>query len=696
MSKASSAEEELLCKSVRFLKGVGPKRASLLSKLGVETVEDLLYFFPRRYEDRRQITPIKSLEPDSYAALLVRVVGVEKKITKKRNLNLTVATVTDGTEIAQALWFNKRGLENLLSMGTLVALFGKIKENYGMLQILNPEFEIIEKDTLPEEMGKIVPIYPLTEGLSQRWLRLLIRRTLSEYLSYVEEFLPEYIVLRYGFPPIKKAILGYHYPDDERDWKSCRRRLAFDELFLLQLGVAIKRRQMEEEISAPELGCGGPLQMEFVENCLNFKLTSAQEMVLGDICVDIFRKVPMNRLLQGDVGSGKTVIAVLAMLAAVDTGYQAAMMVPTEVLANQHYAKITNWLSKLNVEVTLLTSSLTPQERTERYEDIKSGRSRIVIGTHSLIQEGVEFRELGLVVIDEQHRFGVLQRRTLMDKGSYPHTLVMTATPIPRTLALTVYGDLSLSIIDELPPGRTPVRTQWIGKGKVKELYEFVKEKLLAGNQAYWVCPLIDESESIDATSVQKRYQSLCEIFCDFKVGLLHGRLGAPDKDETYRAFLRGDLDILVATSVIEVGIDVARANIMVIEDAYRFGLSQLHQLRGRVGRGGGQGYCFLLGEAPTPEARKRFKVMCSTSDGFVIAEEDLKLRGPGAFCGVRQHGITDFRVADLVNDVDLLDIAREEARVLVENDPSLDKYPKLRARLISTLGETLSLAITG
>jgi len=695
MTTICPPEESVLDRSVRFLGGVGPKRASLLMKLGVKTIEDLLFLFPRRYEDRRHITPLSSIEPDTFATLLVRIVGVEKRTTRKRNLNLTIATITDGSQIAQALWFNRKRLENILVPGSMVALYGKVKRSFGLLQVINPEFEIVEAKSSPEEMGKIVPVYPLTEGLNQRWLRQLVRQALMEYLPYVEEFMPTEILARNGLPSLKDALLGYHYPDDEGCWRLCRKRLAFDELFLLQLGLAVKKAQLKDEIKAPKLCWHGPLQRSFIERCLDFELTNAQKRVLDEIADDVTKDVPMNRLLQGDVGSGKTVIAVAAMLASADAGYQSALMVPTEVLAKQHYNKIRAWLDKLNLKATLLTSSLTPQERQKAYGDIKMGISDIVIGTHALIQEGVEFKGLGLVVIDEQHRFGVLQRLTLVDKGKSPHVLVMTATPIPRTLALTVYGDLSVSVIDELPPGRPPIKTQWIKKDRLHVLYQFIKERLSLGEQAYWVCPLIDESESLDATSVLERYESLREEFSGFKVGLLHGRLDVSGKDETYEAFVRHEIDLLVATSVIEVGIDVPSASIMVIEDAYRFGLSQLHQLRGRVGRGSSQGFCFLLGDAPTPEARKRFKVLCSTNDGFVIAEEDLKLRGPGAFCGVRQHGVTDFKVADLVKDVELLQKARTEAQKLVSADPTLSRYPLLKRKLFITLGETLSLALT-
>lgn len=695
MKKVYPPEENVLDRSIRFLKGVGPKRAALLIKLGVKTIEDLLFLFPRRYEDRRHITPMSSIEPDTFATLLVRVVGVEKRTTRKRNLELTIATITDGSQIAQALWFNRKRLENILLPGTVVALYGKARKSFGLLQVINPEFEIVEAEGSPEEAGKIVPVYPLTEGLNQRWLRLLVRQALMEYLPYVEEFMPPEILARNGLPSLKDALLGYHYPDDERCWKLCRKRLAFDELFLLQLGLAVKKTQLKNEAKAPRLSWHGPLQRDFIERCLNFELTGAQKKVLQEIADDVTKDVPMNRLLQGDVGSGKTVIAVAAMLASADAGFQSALMVPTEVLAKQHYSKISAWLDELNLKATLLTSSLTPQERQKAYDDIKVGKSNIVIGTHALIQEGVEFQRLGLVVIDEQHRFGVLQRLTLADKGKCPHVLVMTATPIPRTLALTVYGDLSVSVIDELPPGRSPIKTQWIRKSRLHDLYQFIKDRLSLGEQAYWVCPLIDESESLDATSVLERYESLCKEFSGFKVGLLHGRLDVAGKYEAYEAFVRHEMDLLVATSVIEVGVDVPSASIIVIEDAYRFGLSQLHQLRGRVGRGSIKGFCFLLGEAPTPEAKRRFKVLCSTNDGFVIAEEDLKLRGPGAFCGVRQHGITDFKVADLVKDVELLQKARVEAQKLVSEDPMLSKNPLLKRKLLITLGEALSLALT-
>jgi ATP-dependent DNA helicase RecG len=404
----------------------------------------------------------------------------------------------------------------------------------------------------------------------------------------------------------------------------------------------------------------------------------------------------MNRLLQGDVGSGKTLIAIASMLSAVDSGYQAALMAPTEVLARQHYIRVKETLGRMGIRCALLTSGFSQPEREARLKGIASGEIDVVIGTHALIQEDVTFFKLGLVVIDEQHRFGVLQRQTLASKGLHPHVLVMTATPIPRTLAISVYGDLSISVLDEFPPGRKDVTTRWVRRKELAKLYDFIRTEAMAGRQIYWVCPVIEESESQNVTSVLERYENLKETFADLRVGLMHGQLKSGDKDEVYEDFVGGKLDILVSTSVIEVGIDVPNATAMVIEDAHRFGLSQLHQLRGRVGRGSHKSYCFLLGEPSTPEGVERLKVLCATQSGFDIAESDLRLRGPGEICGTRQHGITDFRVADLLRDASLLEMAREDANELISLDPNLEEFPSLKAKLLASLGEGLSLALTG
>ena len=684
-----------LSSPARYIKGVGPKRAALLSRLGVNRVDDLLFLIPRRYEDRRHLTPLRSTMAGGFATVLARVVGVERKRAQKGNLEIVTALITDGSSFAKAVWFNRRGIEKLLKPGCNVAFYGKVEVRYGWLQIANPEFEILEGEASPEEMGKIVPVYPSTEGLNQRWIRRKVREVLEQFLPSIEDPLPQSLLVKRNLLPLREALSGIHYPESEDHWRESRTRLAYDELFLLQLGLAMRRKRYERDHKAPRLLWSGPLQVAFLKN-LPFSLTSAQERVLGEIGSDVERDVPMNRLLQGDVGSGKTLIAIASMLSAVDSGYQAALMAPTEVLARQHYIRVEETLGRMGIRCALLTSGFSQQEREVRLKGIASGEIDVIIGTHALIQEDVAFFKLGLVVIDEQHRFGVLQRQALTSKGLHPHVLVMTATPIPRTLAISVYGDLSMSVLDELPPGRKDVATRWVRRKELAKLYDFVRVEAMAGRQIYWVCPVIEESESQSVTSVLERYENLRETFADLRVGLMHGQLKSGDKDEVYEDFVGGKLDILVSTSVIEVGIDVPNATTMVIEDAHRFGLSQLHQLRGRVGRGSHKSYCFLLGEPSTPEGVERLKALCATQSGFDIAESDLRLRGPGEICGTRQHGITDFRVADLLRDASLLEMAREDANELISLDPNLEEFPSLKAKLLASLGEGLSLALTG
>lgn len=682
---------------VRFLKGVGAARAARLAKLEVETIEDLLYFFPRRYEDRGNPTSLAALKPGSFSSSIATVVSIERRPTRRKNLSIVTALLSDGAGMAQGIWFNRRGLERVLAPGTKASFYGKIESKGGIIQLTNPEFEIIddEDDAGAVGPGRIFPIYPGTEGLFQKWLRVLIRDALAVFSGELEDPLPEGIKQKLDLVPLQEALGVMHFPVDRDGWARARKRLAFDELFLLQTALALRKRAYAAETGGSPLDWDGPLLQRFKKEILPFELTPSQQRVLEEIASDSHQEVPMNRLLQGDVGSGKTIVALMFLLAAMDSGFQGAIMAPTEVLARQHFQRISEWLSGLGVPVHLLSGSLSNSQRSDALEGISSGEPCIVVGTHALIQRTVRFGDLAAVVIDEQHRFGVLQRGTLTEKGNHPHVLVMTATPIPRTLTLSVYGDLAVSTIDELPPGRvSPVTRQISGAGDPR-LLKFIAEEIGEGRKIFWVCPVIEESDTLPLMPVVRRHELLSKRFGPERIGILHGQIPADERDRTMDRFSNGEISILVSTTVIEVGLDVPGASVMVVEDAHRFGLSQLHQLRGRVGRGSDRGYCFLIGKPGTPEGKARIEAMCSTSDGFRIAETDLSLRGPGELCGVRQHGVTDFRVANLAKDRKLLETARQEAFSLVDEDPSLARFPGLRREVFRKLGLKLKLVET-
>jgi len=681
--------------SVQYLKGVGPVRARKFKKLGVETVEDLLWFIPRRYEDRSKLSDLSSLEPGKTQAFLARVVSVEQRKTRRKNLTICTALLTDGISLIQAVWFNRVGLKSILKPGSRVAIYGKIEIRGGIKQVNNGEFEVLEKGEAPENVGLVVPIYPGTQGLVQKWIRRIIKETLCLLEGSVEDPIPGDILKKYGYPGFFQAIKEMHFPSSRENWLTARNRLAFQELFLLQLGLAIRKKSYVKGNKGHKLNIDGPLLNSFIDRILPFELTDAQKRVFFEIKKDIVKDIPMNRLLQGDVGSGKTVIAILFMLCAVDSAYQAAFMAPTEVLARQHFKKIDRWLAPLGVKVTLLTGAVPLAEKRDIYDGLSKGKINVVVGTHALIQDNLSFKKLGAVVIDEQHRFGVLQRNILANKGEQPHVLVMTATPIPRTLTLSVYGDLSVSIIDELPPGRKNVITKSVGKELESELMAFLRGEIEEGGQVYWICPMIEENEDSSITSTEKRFSYLREFFKNKRVELLHGKKNYKEKERIMKDFERGQIDILVSTTVIEVGIDVPNATVIVIEDPWMFGLSQLHQLRGRIGRGQKQGYCFLFGKTDDYDGRRKIAAMCSTNDGFKIAEADLAIRGPGEVCGTRQHGVTDFSVADLLRDREILYLARKEAFSLVEREPGLEGFPKLREDLLRKLGDKLKLVIT-
>ncbi|MFQ5521336.1 MAG: ATP-dependent DNA helicase RecG, partial [Candidatus Methylomirabilia bacterium] len=658
---------------LRYLKGVGPQRAELLSRLALLTVEDALFFVAARHEDRSHLTPFRSLLSGLFQACSGVIVGVSPA-PRGRPKQPFQALLHDDSGYLTAVWFNQPYLGKVLKRGQRLILYGKVSDfRGGPLQMQHPDFEIVEDDEeAPVHTGRLAPVYRLTEGLSQRQLRSLLWRVVEAYAGEAPETLPEPIRERWKLLPLSQALRSIHFPEGYEALEAARRRLVFEDFFLFQLGLAIRRHREGKERGVA-IRSSGTL-VDRLRRSLPYRLTAAQERVWVEIRQDMAQPLPMNRLLQGDVGSGKTLVAAMAMLAAVDAGYQAALMVPTEILAEQHFFTLARLLSPLGVRVTLLTSGVRGKEREARLNEVASEATPVVVGTHALIQEGVAFRRLGLAVVDEQHRFGVVQRASLKAKGERPDLLVMTATPIPRTLALTLYGDMNVSVIDQMPPGRQPIVTTLRTESSRSRIYAFLGEQIRVGRQVYVVCPLVEESEALDLKAATEMAERLAlEIFPRYRVGLLHGRMRFEEKEAVMTAFKTGETKVLVSTTVIEVGIDIPNATVMVVEHAERFGLAQLHQLRGRVGRGPWKSFCILLpSETASVEARRRLRAMTQSQDGFRIAEVDLELRGPGEFFGTRQAGLPEFRVADLLKDAPVIEEARQEAFALVGGDPLL------------------------
>ncbi len=666
--------------SIQYIKGVGPKRVALFERLGIQTVKDLLYYIPRRYEDRSDFSPIARLRIGEQNTVVGKVLtsGVQKL---KRNLSILKVAIDDGTGIIYAVWFNQPFLEEQFKIGTKLVVSGKVQLYGRKLQISSQSYEILrskDKESETEELihtGRIVPFYPLTQDISQRRIRRMIKNALDNCLDQINDMLSQDIKDRYNMVDTKQALLNIHFPETQKDSESAYRRIVFDEFLLLQLGILLKRAS----ISEPQLGIKhqnkGRLLEQFLKT-LPFKLTDAQHRVIDEINRDMTSEEQMNRLIQGEVGSGKTIVAIAALLISIENDYQGAIMAPTEILAEQHYITLAEMLSHLGIKIDLLIGSTPQKSRVEITENIRNGITDIIIGTHTLVQENIKFKRLGLIVIDEQHRFGVMQRNMLRKKGLNPDVLVMTATPIPRTLALTVYGDLDISTIRELPPGRGTVSTYWVSKSQLQGVYEFIEEEIKRGRQAYVVSPLIEESHIIEApivigvTQLFEHFKK--ERFPNLRIGLLHGQMKNEDKEKVMQEFRENKINILVSTTVIEVGIDIPNATIMLIENAERFGLSQLHQLRGRIGRGRNQSYCILHGMPKTPEAQKRMTVMTQTQDGFRIAQEDLEIRGPGEFFGTKQHGLPELKIGNIILDIDIMEIARKEAVNIIKTDPEL------------------------
>ncbi|MDD2679294.1 MAG: ATP-dependent DNA helicase RecG [Candidatus Omnitrophica bacterium] len=656
---------------IQYLKGIGPKRAKVFSQAGINTVEDLLYYFPRRYEDRTNFVPVSGLKLGEIQTIKAKVLSLGQHDSwRRRSFNITEVAVGDNTGKVSCVWFNQPYLKSYFKPGTEVILYGKVELYGSKLQMSNPEFEIIsDEDDVGYSLGRLVPVYSLPEGLTQRSLRRLIKNVLDKYLVRISDALPYDIRQRNNLLNLAKSLLNIHFPESPDLQKEAYTRLSFEEFFLFQLPIILRKLKRKEKKGIAHK-IDGELLKGFISR-LPFQFTAAQEKVIAEIKADMASNRPMQRLLQGDVGSGKTVVAVAASLMAIQGGYQVAFMVPTEILAWQHFAKLK---SEKQLNLKLLTSSLAQKEKEKIYREIKTGKIDLVIGTHALLEENVQFKNLGLVIIDEQHKFGVGQRALLPAKGVNPDILIMTATPIPRTLAITLYGDLDVSIINELPPGRQAIKTVLFEQAKRTEAYQLAKQELKLKRQVYIIYPVIEESYALDISGAKKMYAELkAGEFKDFRLGLIHGRLKQEEQDEVMLKFKSGKIDVLISTTVLEVGIDIANATCMIIEHAERFGLSQLHQLRGRVGRGSAASVCCLISDAQTNEAKARLAALVRHSDGFKIAEEDLRIRGPGEFFGREQHGLSELKIANPLTQMQLLKRAREEAVRLLKFDTRLE-----------------------
>jgi ATP-dependent DNA helicase RecG len=698
---------EKLSVPVQYLKGVGPKMAARFQAKKISTVEDLLYFLPRTYEDRREIRRINKLETGRIQTIIAVVVLSEfRYYGRKRILEVTVS---DNTANLTVKWFKGRMsyLTGIFKKGVRAIFTGPVTPNYAGKTMIHPEYEILEEDDDENLLNfkRIVPVYSETEGLHQKYIRKVMYGALDQYSRYIASPIPAEICRKRNLLNIHEAMLTVHFPGhDEQiqpfiDARSeAHRRLIYDEFFFFQLGMAVKKsgRILDKGIS---FHLEGRLLDRFYAS-LHFTLTAAQQRVIAEIQKDLQSSTSMNRLLQGDVGSGKTLVAMAAMITVCENACQVALMAPTEILARQHYITLSAWAEPIGLRVVLLTGSMANAARNEILAKIASGQADIIIGTHALIQESVDFKKLGLAVIDEQHRFGVMQRALLRSKGIHADVLVMTATPIPRTLAMTVYGDLDVSVIDEMPPGKKPVRTILMGESRRTAVYDAIRKEIAKGHQVFIVYPLVEQSENLDLKDATKMADHLQkDIFTDCRVGLMHGRMKDLEKESVMKDFQENKTAILVATTVIEVGIDVPHASLMVIEHAERFGLSQLHQLRGRVGRRDIPSTCILLADYKvSADARKRLKIMEKTTDGFALAEEDLVIRGPGDFLGTRQSGLPDFRIASIIRDARILNDAKEDAFALVARDPLLEKpeHAILKQSLIAKWQGKLDLARTG
>lgn len=677
------------------LTAVGTKKGQDLERLGLKTVKDILFYYPRDHIDYSRQVYISNLE----AGETVTLVGTVKRcncFTSPKNPKLTIFEIVISDRTGQLKLnrfyagsrYTNRGWQErqkrFYPPGSTIAASGLVKKSKYGVTLDNPEIEILDSSGSQIEsikIGRVLPVYPLTEGIAADLIRKAVVEALTA-INQIKDPLPINLKKLYGLMDLKQAIANIHYPENSDLLAHARRRLVFDEFFFLQLGFLQRRHKQQKTQTSASFNPRGQV-IEHFNEILPFSLTNAQKRVIQDILQDLSTSTPMNRLVQGDVGSGKTIVAVYAILAAIQSGYQAALMAPTEVLAEQHYRKLVTWFNLLHLPVELLTGSTKTAKRREIHSQLENGELPLLVGTHALIQDPVNFRKLGLVVIDEQHRFGVQQRARLLSKGESPHVLSMTATPIPRTLALTLHGDLDVSQIDELPPGRQPIHTTALTGQQRTQAYELIRREIAQGRQAYIIFPMIEESEKLDLRAAVEEHQRLSEvIFPDFQVGLLHGRMNSAEKEAALNDFRDNQTQIIVSTTVIEVGVDVPNATVMLIENAERFGLSQLHQLRGRVGRGSHQSYCLLMSSSKTTDARQRLSVLEQSQDGFFISEMDMRFRGPGEVLGTRQSGLPDFALASLVEDQEVLTIARDAAEKIMLSDPTLKYSPSLKREL--------------
>ncbi len=650
---------------IQYLKGVGPARAKLFSKLGIESVRDLLHFFPRTYENWKDTVSILEAVPDKQVCIKAIVAQTPEEHRTAGGRLLTKTTATDGTWVMTLTFFNNRYVKNQLEEGAEYLFFGKIQDSiYGGREMLSPRFVKAEGGT------GLHPIYHQTQSLNAKAIAKCVRTALNTYPDLLQESLPESLIKQYRLLGLREAVEKIHFPQSEEDILAARRRLIYEELLVLQLGL-LQIRSDKNESHAPAM------QTDFTKDfysLLPFTPTNAQKNAVRECVADMQKSNPMNRLLQGDVGAGKTAVAAALVYTAVQNGFQAAVMAPTEVLAEQHAKTFSNFFKDTPIRCALLTGTLTAAQKRNLKNALKAGEIDLLIGTHAILQSDVEFKNLGLVVTDEQHRFGVEQRAALRAKGVAPHTLVMSATPIPRTVALVIYGDLDISILDELPKGRKPILTYAVDTSYRKRLYTFIKKHIADGGQGYIVCPLVEEGET-DRVSAQALYEKLAaDEFKDYRTGLLHGKIKPKEKEDIMRRFAGGEIQLLICTVVVEVGIDVPNASVMLIENAECFGLSQLHQLRGRIGRGQRQSHCVLVSDAKNEVSQRRFQILCDTNDGFRIADEDLQLRGPGDFFGARQHGLPSLKIADLATDSRILHTAQSDAKRILQQDPTLAK----------------------
>ena len=659
----------LLSDGIENIKNIGEQRKEKLNGLGVYTVLDMLEYFPRDYEDRSVVTKIADITPNSSFGFVARL-SDKPTLTIKGKIKLVRAKVHDGTGQIELVWFNQPYLKNSFDLNKEYWFFGKASEKFGLLQVESPEWEVFDKCRASLSNGRIIPVYPLAKGLTQKVLRGVIKNTLDEAGQGIEEFMPGDIMCKFKLAQRRYAIENIHFPASDSDFFRARERLVFEELFLLQMRLlqlkgAVRKKKNDFDIKNTDISP--------VLDALGFELTAAQAKVLDEIRADIESGYVMNRLIQGDVGSGKTAVAIAAAYMMIQNGYQAALMAPTDVLVTQHYEGISKLFSKLGIKCELLKSGMKKKEKDSAYENIRLGLSKMMIGTHALIQDAVAYKNLGLVITDEQHRFGVNQRKTLEQKGSAPHVLVMTATPIPRTLGLILYGDLDISTIDSLPPGRQKIDTFAVNTGYHKRLYAFIEKLVSQGRQVYIICPMIEENEKNDLKAATEYTDELKNIFPALRVECLHGKMKPDEKQFIMDGFYRGEVNILVSTTVIEVGVNVPNATLMIIENAERFGLSALHQLRGRVGRGSEKSYCVLVSDSKNKLSKERLETMCKTDNGFEISEKDLQLRGPGDFFGTRQHGLPELKIANLYKDIPVLEKVREAALELYGRDPRLE-----------------------